>query len=233
MLNSLLKWTFLLAGSLCLVTGCSPSHEDSSATNDATSQMNSDKSTNQPEGEEARRAALQDALKQSAKMADDKLHGIPPLPSQFAFPNFGTGPHLPSPIGINFYTMNDRYPDYLLCSYDVSEKHYDKDNEPEWFAAALLQIRGKGRSEFPPVKWVAVIIFNRAEENSANTMEQSAKAGAVFKADDVFELDDNVEDLVARAKVDRHPFKYDSQQPTPGEQQRWIIVEQHAVTKSP
>lgn len=192
--------------------------------------MSSNESANQPEGEEARRAELRAALAQSAKMADEKLHGVPSPPSQFPFPNFGTGPHLPSPIGINFYTMNDHYPDYLLCAYDVSEKRYDKENEPGWFEAALLQIRGKGRSEFPPVKWVAVIIFNRAEHNNENTFEQSAKAGAIFKASDVFELDDNVSDVVARATVDRHPFKYDTTQPTPGEQQRWLIVEQHATT---
>jgi hypothetical protein len=39
--------------------------------------------------------------------------------------------------------------------------------------------------------------------------------------------------LIAQAEMDRHPFKYDTTQPTPGEQQRWIIVEQHAATNSP
>jgi hypothetical protein len=33
--------------------------------------------------------------------------------------------------------------------------------------------------------------------------------------------------------MDRHPFVYDTQQPTPGEQQRWVIVERHAATNNP
>ena len=95
------------------------------------------------------------------------------------------------------------------------------------------QIRRKGRSTFPPVKWVAVIIINRAEWYGENTFEEAHKAGAIFKADEVFGRTEKLKTLVARATIDRQPFKFDQQQPTPGEQQRWIMVEKHAAAKRP
>ena len=55
------------------------------------------------------------------------------------------------------------------------------------------------------------------------------KVGAIFKASDVFDSSHDLSQLVAHAEMDRHPFKYDTTQPTPGEQQRWVIVEQHAT----
>jgi hypothetical protein len=57
--------------------------------------------------------------------------------------------------------------------------------------------------------------------------------GAIFKASDVFDSSRDLSQLVVEVNMDRHPFKYDTSQPTPGEQQRWIIVEQHAATNSP
>ena len=140
---------------------------------------------------------------------------------------------MPLPIGVNFYGMKNRFPDYLLCSYDVSERRYDQTNEPKWLEAALLQVRGKERSAFPPVKWVAVILFNRAEAGPGTLRDQLAKAGAVFKADDVFGRAVDVRKAVAGATVDRHPLIYDMSQPTPGEQERWMIVERHAATSRP
>jgi hypothetical protein len=156
-----------------------------------------------------------------------------PHPSDWPFPNFETGPGRPLPIHVNFYRVNDRYPAYLLCQYDVKEKNYNQTNEPEWFKASLKQIRHSGPKKFPPIKWVAVIIVNRAEWKDASTFEQSCKVATIFKADDVFNHWRRLSSLIAQAEMDRHPFKYDTTQPTPGEQQRWIIVEQHAATNSP
>ena len=46
-------------------------------------------------------------------------------------------------------------------------------------------------------------------------------------------FDESVREIIARTQLDRHPFHLDLSQPTPGEQQRWIIVEQHAATNRP
>lgn len=146
---------------------------------------------------------------------------------QHLLPNFHTGPGLWKPIGINFYEMHDRYPGYLLCTYDVSENHYDQSNESAWFEAALLQIRGSGPESFSPFKWVAIVIANAAEHKGESTFEQSFKVGAVFSDRDVFDPSGDLAPLIARVDKDRRPFAYDLKQPTPGEQQRWLIVERH------
>jgi hypothetical protein len=148
----------------------------------------------------------------------------PPLP------NFVAGPGLPPPMGINFYEMDiERYPAYLNCIYRISENHYDQSNEPVWFKAALLQVRGSGPGLFPPIKWIAVVIKNDAEHKDASTFERSFKVGAIFNARDVFDPSWDLMQLIARAAMDRHPFVYDPKQPTPGEQQRWLIVERHVA----
>ena len=165
------------------------------------------------------------------KENEERLHH--PHPSDWPFPNFQTGPGRPLPIHVNFYEIDDRYPTYLLCQYEVKEKDYNQTNEPEWFKASLEQIRHSGPKKFPPIKWVAVMIENRAEWKDASTFEQSCKIAAIFKASDVFNHWRRLSPLIARAEMDRHPFKYDPQQPTPGEQQRWIIVEQHSATTNP
>jgi hypothetical protein len=156
-----------------------------------------------------------------------------PHPSDWPFPNYQTGPGRPLPIHVNFYCINDHFPTYLLCEYDINEQNYSETNEPTWFKAALKQVRLSGLKKFPPLKWIAVIIINRAGWNGAGTFELAHKVGAIFKADDVFNSTRDLSQLVADAKMDRHPFKYDTQQPTPGEQQRWLIVEQHAATNRP
>ncbi len=153
-----------------------------------------------------------------------------PHPSDWPLPNFETGPGRPLPSYVNFYCMNDRYPVYLLCEYDVKEQNYNQTNEPEWFKAALEQIRRSGPKKFPPIRWVAVAIRNVAEHRDVSTFEQSFKVGALFKASGVFDPSRDLSQLVAHAEMDRHPFLLDQQQPTPGEQQRWVIVERYAAT---
>jgi hypothetical protein len=147
----------------------------------------------------------------------------PPLP------NFVTGPGLPPPIGVNFYSINWHYPHYLLCEYAVSENHYDRSNEPAWFKAALLQIRGYGPDRFPPIRWIAVLVCNVAEPGGTNAIAETSKVGAIFDASEVFDRTRDESQLIAQATMDRHPFMYDPKQPTPGEQQRWLIVERHAA----
>jgi hypothetical protein len=162
---------------------------------------------------------------------ENRLQGLPPLPSEFPFPNVEGYAHHPPPAYVNFYAIDDRYPTYLQCQYDVNEKNYNQSNEPKWFKVALKQIRNSGPTKFPPIKWVAVIIYNRGDYKDENTtFEQCTKAGAIFKASDVFDSSRDLSQLVADATMDRHPFKYDTSQTTPGEQQRWIIVEQHSAT---
>jgi hypothetical protein len=228
--NSLLKWTALVLGSLGLLLGCVHGGEGSPnvllATN-APSQMNTNELTKD-------RAALVAALPKSvAKEYEDRLRGIPPPPSQFPFPNVEGYAHHPRPDYVNFYDMDDRFPDYLLCQYDVDERNYSQSNEPKWFEASLKQIRRFGPTKFPPIKWVAVIINNDAEWKGVSTIDQAHKVGAIFKANDVFDSSCDLAQLVAHAQMDRHPFKNDTTQPTPGEQQRWLIVEQHAATNRP
>jgi len=134
---------------------------------------------------------------------------------------------------VNFYAVDDRYPAYLQCEYDVEEKNYSQSNEPKWFKAALKQVRHYGPTRFPPIKWVAVIINNDAEWTDVSTIDQAHKVGAIFKASEVFDSSHDLSQLVAHAETDRHPFKYDTTQPTPGQQQRWVIVERHAATNNP
>ncbi|MGD0261319.1 MAG: hypothetical protein ABSD29_16015 [Verrucomicrobiota bacterium] len=153
-----------------------------------------------------------------------------PHPSDWHLPNFEAGAGRPDPIFVNFYAINDRQPLYLLCQYDVDEKTYDHTKEAEWFKAALRQIRRAGSQKFPPIKWVVIMIVNRGEFKGASTSEQCCKVAAIFKASDVFNHWRNLSRLIARVDLDRHPFLLDKQQPTPGDQQRWVIVERHAAT---
>jgi len=134
---------------------------------------------------------------------------------------------------VNSYGVDDPYPNYLECVYDVDEKNYNQSKEPKWFIESLKQIRHLGPQKFPPIKWIAVVIKNRAEHKGASTFEQSFKVGAIFKASDVFDSSRDLSRLIAGAQMDRHPFKYDPHQPTMDEQQRWIIVEQHVATNNP
>jgi hypothetical protein len=140
----------------------------------------------------------------------------------------------PRPNYVNFYGINDHYPEYLLCEYPVDEKKYDQANEPKWFKAALKQIYHSGPTKFPPIKWVAVAVCNVAEHKDASTFEQSFKVGAIFKASDVFDSSSDLSQLVTHADMDRHPFFLDMKRPDlfPAEQQRWMIVERHAATNS-
>jgi hypothetical protein len=179
------------------------------------------------------RAEFRAALERAAKAREERIQGIQLPPSQFPYPNPPTGPHLPLPICVNFYSMNDSYTNYLLCLYTVSENHYDPSNEPNWFEAALLQVRSAGLDKFPPVKWVAIIIANRAEMTNTDTVDQSRKVGAIFNARDVFSFEKSVREMIGRDHLDRHPFHLDLTQPTPSEQERWMIVERHAVTNCP
>jgi hypothetical protein len=209
-----------------LSAGCASNHEGSpnflSATN-APPRMNSNELAKA-------NAMIAGAMNENArKEFEDRLRGIPPPPSEFPFPNFDTGPHRPLPIHVNFYCINDHYPNYLLCQYDVDEKHYNQSDESGWFKAALKQIRHFGPTKFPPIKWVAVIINNDAEWKDVSTIDQAHKVGAIFKVSDVFDSSRDLSQLIAHADMDRHPFKLDPQQPTPGEQQRWVIVERHAT----
>jgi hypothetical protein len=213
-----------------ILAGCAGNHEGSpsvlSVTN-APPQMNSDElaKTNEmiagPMNENAR------------KGFEVRVRGLPPPPSEFRFPNVEGYAHHPRPNYVNFYDVEDRYPAYLQCEYDVDQKNYSKSNEPTWFKASLNQVRHFGPTKFPPIKWVAVIVCNVAEHNDASTFEQSFKVGAIFKASDVFDDSQDIAQLVTHAPMNRHPFKYDVSQPTPGDQQRWLIVEQHAVTNRP
>jgi hypothetical protein len=152
------------------------------------------------------------------------------VPRKMRLPNFESGPGRPRPVGVNLYEQRDYYPGYLLCSYDVDEKLYDVSKESSWFQASLSLIRRTGSNSFPSFRYVAVIICNRAEHKGVSTFEQSYKAGALFKASDVFNPEYPTEKLVQSATIDRRPLKYDPTQPTPGQQQRWLIVEQHVAT---
>jgi hypothetical protein len=178
------------------------------------------------------RAEFRAALERAAKAREERMQGIPLPPSQFPLPNPPTGPNLPLPICVNFYSVNDSYTNYLLCLYPVSENHYDPSNETNWFEAALLQVRTAGPEKFPPLKWVAIIIANRAEMTNTETIDQSHKVGEIFNARDVFGFEKSVREIIGQGQVDRHPFHLDSSQPTPSEQQRWLIVERHAATNN-
>lgn len=216
----------VLAISISMFTGCGKQQQTASGSASLSNQSDS-------QSEQERRRALVEAMAYADKEYQEKLHhpelatNIPP--SEWPFPNYQTGPGRPLPPCVNFYSMNDPYPAYLLCEYQVDEEHYNQSDEPKWFEASLEQIRGSGAKKFPPIKWIAVIIENRAGWTGASTFEQAHKVGAIFKASDVFSPSCDLSQLVAHADMDRHPFKYDTSQPTPGEQQRWLIVEKQAA----
>jgi hypothetical protein len=183
-----------------------------------------------PDNQQEKDAALQ-PVKKLRESAPPKIVGLP---------NFESGPHRPPPILQNFYEVLDEYPAYLVCIYDVDESYYDSSKEPSWFQASLLQIRNSGRRRFYsvdrgrhsilPLKWVAVIIRNRAEHMGASTFEQSHKAGAIFNIDEVFDPSCNLSQLVVAVQMDRHPFVYN---PKWSEDDRWVIVKRHAATTRP
>ncbi len=192
--------------------------------------------TNQSGSNNVDQAALDAGLKKAAKMREDRIRGVPQPPSQFPLPNYDTGPQRPYPIQVNLYDIDDHYPDYLLCQYDVDVKNYSQSDEPKWFKASLNQIRRLGSQKFPSLKWIAVIIYNRGDYKDKNTtFEQCTKVGAIFKASDVFDSSRDLSQLVANIAMDRHPFFLDPQRSKyiPAEQQRWMIVERHAATNLP
>jgi hypothetical protein len=205
-----------------LSVSCASNHEGSPSSSSATnapSQMSSN------ELAKARAELIAALPKSAAKEYEDRLRGVPPPPSEFPFPNVEGYAHHPRPDYVNFYAVDDRYPAYLQCEYDVDQKNYSQSNEPKWFKAALKQIRHFGPTKFPPIKWIAVIINNDAEWKDVSTIDQAHKVGAIFKASDVFDSSRDLSQLVAGSEMDRHPFKHDTSQATPGEQQRWVIVE--------
>jgi hypothetical protein len=148
----------------------------------------------------------------------------------FPFPNFEGGPGRPVPNYVNCYSMDDRFPAYLLCEYPVEADHYEESKEEDWFRASLKQIRRSGPKKFPPLAWIAVAIRNVAEHKDASTFEQSFKVAAIFKASGVFDSSQNLAGLVSHTSKDRRPFQFDPTRPSPMEQQRWLIVERHAAT---
>jgi hypothetical protein len=147
-----------------------------------------------------------------------------PPPSEWLFPN----PEGPQPLGVNFYRIEDHYADYLLCQFDIDENPYDPSKEPEYFKSALRQVRHSSKGKFPRIKWVTVMIVNRGEFKGPSPSEQCCKVGSIFRASEVFSHWRNLSRLVAHADLDRHPFLFDKRQPTPGQQDRWLIVERHA-----
>ena len=193
--------------------------------------MTSPEFTKQPGSNEADREANRAFDDYVAKQREDRIRGIPLPPSQFPFPNFDGSSQQPMPTHLNFYEINDHYPNYLECTFDVDEKEYSQSDEPKWFKTSLKQIRHSGPKAFPPIEWIAVIIDNRAEYKGANTFDQCFKVGAIFKASDVFDSSSDLSQLVANAAMDRHPFFLDRKRPDlfPAEQQRWMIVERHAT----
>jgi hypothetical protein len=151
-----------------------------------------------------------------------------PPPSAWHFPNYECGPMRPPPNYVNFYEIDDRFPSYLLCAYRMDDKQFKQSKESVWFKDSLKQIRKSGPKKFPPLKFIAVIIRNASEHKGASTFEKSFKVGAIFKANMVFDNSEDLSQLVDKAVKDRHPFMYDSKQPHPDQQQRWVIVERHA-----
>ncbi len=156
-----------------------------------------------------------------------------PHPSGWPFPNYQTSTGRARPNYLNFYRMDDRFPAYLLCEYDVKESSYRSADETEWFKASLGQIRRSGPQKFPRIQWVAVAIHNVADQKGTSPFEGSFKVGVIFKASDVFDSSRSLSELVAHVPVDRHPFKYDAHSLTPEGRERWIIVEQHAAANRP
>ena len=228
-LPTILASCAVLVACLCLLGGCGRSPQSTQAGTPPKEDSHQDALVGRGRltGDDAERdRAIRDAMARADQAAEERLRNPPT--NEVPLPNYDAGPGRPRPLGRNFYEMDNRYPGYLLCQYDVNEKSYDAANEPEWLQEALLQVRSTGRNKFPPIKWVAVAIFNRADHKGAATFESCFKAGAIFDANDVFNLEGNLSNLVVHATIDRHPFKYDRAQPTPGDQQRWLIVERHA-----
>jgi hypothetical protein len=212
---------------LSLFCGCG--HNESSATNTVS------RNTNQPQWSETQQKAYQrekeEALAEAERLRNQNLQKPPQ--HEVPLPNYDTGPGRPLPLGINFYEKRDYYPGYLLCTYNINESHYDPSNESEWFRAALLQIRAKESFNFPPTKWVAVVIRNRAQYKDTNTFAQCYRVGAIFDAKSVFDHEVNLRALITGPVVDRQPLNFDSTRPTPREQQRWLIVEKHMRANQP
>ncbi|MCF6177304.1 MAG: hypothetical protein L3J71_16230 [Victivallaceae bacterium] len=145
--------------------------------------------------------------------------------NSFPLPNYDvTGPYF------NFYMTYKRHPGYLLCRYAVNKVKYDRSMEKHWFKASLEQIRDLGHKKFPPhTKWIAVVISNIAEHKGLSTFEKSHKVGAIFNADNIFNHSKDLTELISHAKKNQHSIMYDPRKRTPGEQERWLIVEQHAA----
>jgi hypothetical protein len=123
--TSMLKMAFLVAGSLGLLVGCVRDREVSPSSLSATNtlpQVTTPEFAKQSERDDAYRAARE----YSDKMYEERLRGIPEPPSQFPFPNFDDTSQRPEPTHLNFYRINDHYPDYLLCQFDVDEKRYNQ-----------------------------------------------------------------------------------------------------------
>jgi hypothetical protein len=144
---------------------------------------------------------------------------------QAPLPNWDDTIGLPQPLGFNFYESNKRYPNYLLCTYEVGENHYDQSNEGGWFNSALTQIRAYGARRFPKVDWIVVVIRNVADHHGAGSFDQSYRAGAVFDAKNVFDRERDLSSDIPRAVVDRHPVEHEI-----STGQRWRIVEKHIAS---
>jgi hypothetical protein len=221
----LCRWITLIFY-LSLLAGCQRSNEasinESNITNVASKKQAIPKEGELSDEEYQRKkeAALAGVVKIREEIVRNPQTNVMPLP------NWVSGPGHPRPMGMNFYEIEEQYPDYVICTYDISEKHYDRTNEREWFEAAILQIRGVGKQRFPPVKWFAIVILNRAEFVDRNTIDQSYKVGTILKANQVFDIQQDPMRLVDQAEMDRRPFKVDPNT----QQDRWINVERHAAT---
>jgi len=217
----------VLAVGGCMCGGCGRSNNTSSQSQSGSSNSSTPPGTLAGQGvppSSNNEQSLQAAVAQSRQEYDQMVRTGQGL-KIVSLPNPPTGPGMPLPDYVNFYEISDRYPTYLLCTYKVNENHYDPSNEPGWFQAALLQIRGSGPGKFPStLQSVAIIIANSAEW-SASTFEQCHKVGAIFNLKDVFDPSRDPSQLVAQASMDHHPFVYDPQQPTTDQQQSWVIVE--------
>ena len=138
---------------------------------------------------------------------------------RFPLPNREGG----TPAQQNFYMIDPLYSRYLVAQFDVSESPYDSNKEPEWIADSVSQIRSKGQDRFPPVSFITIAIFNRAEHNGEETFVPAHKAAVIAPASEVFDSTKSVDEIVAHLQLDRHPFELD------GERQRWLIVERHVA----
>ena len=220
-----LRWMFVAVSSSCLLAGCVRDRQGlTGAAHGNDEQLQSD---------EENRAALRAALERAAKAYEERLNGKPPSPSEFPFPNYETGPGRPRPTYVNSYRVEDNYPTYLLCIYDVEGKQYRQTNEPGWFKKVLCEIRRLGPYKFPPIEWVVVIILNRGDGKHVQPLDKWYPVGTIFKAGDVFDSSHDLSDLVAHAQLDRHPFLFDPYQPTLDAQRKWMILERHAATNLP